>query len=151
MAASHRCFHFESIWPLKNEFFCGCEETTSELAASKQLEQICVTPPYFEKMSAAELVRRSGSGELWLVLDVREPWEVNIARIAGAKEIPMAQIPERAGELDLANPVAVLCHTGVRSARVAAWLVQNGFGTVANIEGGIDAWSVQIDETIPRY
>jgi rhodanese-related sulfurtransferase len=113
--------------------------------------EICVTPPNFEKMAPAELARRSGSGEPWLVLDVRELWEVNIARIAGAKEIPMAQIPERVDELDLESPVAVLCHTGVRSARVAAWLVQHGFGTVANIEGGIDAWSVQIDETIPRY
>jgi rhodanese-related sulfurtransferase len=102
-------------------------------------------------MTPAELEKRLNSGELWLVLDVREAWEVNIARVSVAMEMPMAQIPVRFGELDPAGPVAVLCHSGVRSARVAAWLVQQGFRTVANIEGGIDAWSEQVDATIPRY
>jgi rhodanese-related sulfurtransferase len=65
--------------------------------------------------------------------------------------MPMAEVPGRLHELNRNDSVAVLCHSGVRSARVAAWLIQQGFESVANIEGGIDAWSVEVDGTIPRY
>ena len=102
-------------------------------------------------LTPAEFVERSNKGELWRLLDVREPWELNIASVAETMTIPMATIPGRIGELNRYDRVAVLCHSGVRSARVAAWLLQQGFESVANIEGGIDAWSVEVDGTIPRY
>ena len=102
-------------------------------------------------LTPAELLERQNSGELWRLLDVREPWEVEIASIAGAVLIPMQQLPGRLAELDADDRVAVLCHSGGRSARVADWLAGNGFTTVANVEGGIDAWSTEIDTTIPRY
>ena len=90
-----------------------------------------------------------------LVLDVREPEELEIARIqADGFEllvIPMNDIPRRMAELDPQRPVAVLCHHGGRSQRVAMFLASNGFATVANVAGGIDAWSLERDASVPRY
>lgn len=63
----------------------------------------------------------------------------------------MREMPARLDELDLQTPIAVLCHGGMRSASIAAWLAANGAVTVANIAGGIDAWSVSVDPTISRY
>lgn len=90
-----------------------------------------------------------------VVLDVREPNELATASIkAGAFElipIPMNSVPQRLAELDSARPVACLCHHGARSQRVAAFLAANGFETVANIAGGIDAWTVELDASVARY
>lgn len=105
----------------------------------------------FEALTPAEYLRRSSSGELWQLLDVREPWEVEIARLDKTINIPMGDIPSRHTELDAARPVAVICHSGGRSARVAGFLALQGYSQVANIEGGIDAWSRDMDSTIPRY
>ena len=102
-------------------------------------------------LTPAELLHRQNSGELWQLLDVREPWEIEIASVAGALSIPMRQLPARLHELDSSEAIAVLCHSGVRSAQVAGWLLDGGFASVANIDGGIDAWSTEIDSTIPRY
>lgn len=90
-----------------------------------------------------------------VVLDVREPWELERASIQPAlctlKAIPMASIPLRLSELDADTPIAVLCHHGARSMQVAHFLVHNGFSKVANIAGGIAAWSSEVDNTIPQY
>ncbi len=90
-----------------------------------------------------------------VVLDVREPWEVQTASVKpdgfSLVAIPMNDIPARVAELDPATPVACLCHHGARSMRVASFLAQNGFGQVANISGGIDAWSASLDAAVPRY
>jgi rhodanese-related sulfurtransferase len=89
------------------------------------------------------------------VLDVREPAELAVARVTPdgftLRTIPMGEIPARLAELDPDQPIACLCHHGGRSMRVAQFLVQNGFAHVANISGGIDAWSLQRDPAIPRY
>jgi rhodanese-related sulfurtransferase len=90
-----------------------------------------------------------------LVLDVREPWELQTASIKPdgfeVLAIPMNEIPARIEQLDPERPVACLCHHGARSQRVAMFLAQNGFPRVANIAGGIDAWSAERDEGVPRY
>ncbi len=104
-----------------------------------------------EDITPGEFVRRRDSGELWALLDVREAWEIEIARIHQTIDIPMAEIPARIAELDASQAVAVLCHSGGRSAQVANYLVQTGFDRVANIVGGIDMWSLDIDDSIPRY
>ena len=104
-----------------------------------------------EDMTPGEFVGRRDSGELWALLDVREAWEINIARIDQTIHIPMAEIPARIAELDASQAVAVLCSSGGRSARVANYLLQTGFDRVANIVGGIDTWSLDIDDSIPRY
>lgn len=90
-----------------------------------------------------------------LVLDVREPWERQTASVAAQGfelvAIPMGEIPARLQELDPERPVACLCHHGARSLRVAAWLAQQGFAEVANLSGGIEAWSLERDPGVPRY
>jgi rhodanese-related sulfurtransferase len=96
----------------------------------------------------------SGAGET-IVLDVREPWELQTASIRAdgftLVTIPMNEIPARLAELDADKPVACLCHHGGRSQRVAAFLAHNGFSRVANIAGGIDAWAQEVDAGVPRY
>jgi rhodanese-related sulfurtransferase len=103
------------------------------------------------QLAPTDLSDMINSGELWLVLDVREPWEINIASVAGTLNIPMADIPDRYDELPADTRIAVLCHSGVRSDRVASWLAAQGIPAVANIVGGIDAWSLEVDSTVPRY
>jgi len=118
-----------------------------------------VSPAAFERedggliqdISPGEFCNRCNSGELWQLLDVRESWETKIAAVDSAIFIPMTEITGRLGELDREQPVAVMCHAGVRSARVAAFLQAQGFRTVVNIQGGIDAWSLEVDSSIPRY
>lgn len=104
-----------------------------------------------ENITPSEFLRRRECGELWALLDVREPWEIDIARIEETVDIPMSEITERVSELDASQSIAVLCHSGGRSAQVANYLAQAGFDRVANILGGIDAWSLDIDDSIPRY
>ena len=90
-----------------------------------------------------------------LMLDVREPWELATARLdlpgATLLHIPMATLPARRAELDPARPVAVLCHHGARSLQCVAYLRQHGHAAVYNVAGGIDAWSRQVDASVPRY
>ncbi len=85
------------------------------------------------------------------VLDVREPWEVEIASLPGAFTIPMGQIPERHAELDPARPLVCVCHHGMRSMQVGLFLERQGFGQVINLTGGIDAWSRLVDSSCPSY
>jgi rhodanese-related sulfurtransferase len=89
------------------------------------------------------------------VLDVREPFEVQAASVQAhgftLLHIPMALVPLRLSELDPTQPVACLCHYGVRSQQVAHFLAQHGFTQVANITGGIDAWSTTLDSSVARY
>ena len=94
----------------------------------------------------------SQSGEPFTLLDVREPWEVETARIEGAKLMPMGDVPSRAHqELDPENHIVVYCHHGVRSMNVTAWLRQQGFEKAQSMAGGIDAWSRTVDPKVPLY
>ena len=90
-----------------------------------------------------------------VVLDVREPSELQVASVKadGFKllTIPMGVIPPRLAELNPEQPIACLCHHGGRSMQVAAFLQSRGFSHVANIAGGINAWSGELDPSIPRY
>jgi rhodanese-related sulfurtransferase len=86
-----------------------------------------------------------------LLLDVREPWEWQRARIEGAQHIPMREIPARFGELDSAGEVVAICHHGGRSQQVAMFLEKNGFAKVHNLTGGVDAWSRTVDPAVPLY
>jgi rhodanese-related sulfurtransferase len=88
-----------------------------------------------------------------LLLDCRTPEEHAAAKIAGAVLIPMQELPERVGELAAhrLQPVIVHCHHGMRSLRVANWLREQGFTKVQSMQGGIDAWSREIDSSVPTY
>jgi rhodanese-related sulfurtransferase len=86
------------------------------------------------------------------VLDVREPWEYGTARIEGSKHIPMGDVPSRFNqELDPEDHIVVVCHHGVRSMNVTAWLRQQGFEKVQSLQGGIDRWARLIDASVPVY
>ena len=86
-----------------------------------------------------------------LVLDVREPWEVKLSRLPDSVHIPMNEVPARLGELEADRPVVCLCHHGMRSMQVALFLERQGVNEVANLAGGIDAWSREVDPTTPTY
>jgi len=86
-----------------------------------------------------------------LLLDVREPWEFEKARIAGAQLIPMREVPARHQELDPAKDVVAICHHGGRSHQVAIFLEKAGFKRIHNLVGGVDAWSRTVDPTVPLY
>jgi rhodanese-related sulfurtransferase len=98
-----------------------------------------------------QLKERMERGDKPLILDVREPEEVGWAAFPDATHIPMGEIPGRLSELDPQRETVVVCHHGVRSAQVAGYLASLGFARVLNLTGGIDAWSVTVDSTVPRY
>src|SRR6266566_5120993 len=102
-------------------------------------------------MSAPELKRKMDACEPFELIDVREPFEYEIARIDGAKLIPLGEIAERVNELQRERPIVVHCHSGQRSAQAVRLLQQRGFANLYNLEGGIDAWSDQIDPSVPKY
>ena len=111
-----------------------------------------------EQVSPRDLtswLQAAGGAGRPLLLDVREPaeWRIASVRANGSEllQMPMASIPPRLHELDPARPIAVLCHHGGRSMQVAMFLAQRGFTRLANIAGGIDAWSLQVDSSVPRY
>lgn len=84
-------------------------------------------------------------------MDVREPEEREVACIDSSVHIPMAEVPERAAELPEDRWLVIYCHHGTRSAMVAAFLEQRGHRRIANLRGGIDAWSGTVDPSVPRY
>lgn len=86
-----------------------------------------------------------------ILLDVREPGEVAVAAVAGAVHIPMGEIAARLGELDKSSTIVVMCHSGGRSMAVAEFLKSAGYAQVYNLAGGIDAWSRNVDPSVPRY
>ena len=97
------------------------------------------------------LERRQGGADL-LLLDVREDWESQLAPVpTEIVHIPMGQIAERLGELDPLKETVVICRSGGRSLEVARFLSGHGFASVANLAGGILAWSADLDPRIPRY
>jgi rhodanese-related sulfurtransferase len=89
------------------------------------------------------------------LLDCREAWELQSASVkvdgVDFKHIPMNDTPARMSELNADAPIAVLCHHGTRSQRVAQFLMQNEFTNVVNVAGGIAAWSRTVDPSIPQY
>jgi len=92
-----------------------------------------------------------GAREKMTLLDVREAAEIQIAAVPDTLRIPMMEIPARLGELSRNESIIVMCHSGARSRRVAEFLLASGFDDVFNLTGGIDAWSREIDPTVPRY
>ena len=103
------------------------------------------------EISPCELKKRLGDDDPPLMLDVREDWELVIAALDGVMHIPMNQVPDRLSELGTDREIAVICHHGGRSHQVTAFLKQSGFSRVINLTGGIDAWSRDVDSTIPEY
>jgi len=102
-------------------------------------------------MSAHELKRKMDAREAFQLIDVRELFEYEIARIDGSKLIPLGEIVERTDELQREQTIVVHCHSGGRSAEAVRLLQQRGFNNVYNLKGGIDAWSDEVDPSVPKY
>jgi rhodanese-related sulfurtransferase len=98
-----------------------------------------------------EVKRLRDAGEELTFLDCREPWEYQTAHIEGTTHIPMQDIPGRIQELDPEDHIVVICHHGVRSMNVTAWLRQQGFEKAQSVAGGMDRWSRVIDPKVPTY
>src|SRR6059058_2927840 len=104
------------------------------------------------EITAQEVVSLKSGREAFTLLDCREAWEHQTARIEGAVLMPMNEIPARAHqELDPDAHIVVYCHHGVRSLNVTNWLRQQGFEKVQSMRGGIDAWSRSVDPKVPVY
>jgi len=104
------------------------------------------------EITPEEVKTKLDQGDEITLLDVRESWEFETAKMAGAKLVPMGDVPSRAHqELDPEAHIVVVCHHGVRSMNVTAWLRQQGFEKAQSMRGGIDAWSRQVDGSVPVY
>ena len=156
-----RLLHFDALKMKFREFnlrrdpdcpVCGEQPT---ITAPIDYEMFCQGAPdlttAIPQIHVRELRERMSSGQPYILLDVREPFEFEMARIEGANLIPLGELPARWQELDREKEIFVFCHSGVRSDRAAEFLRSAGFAKVANVAGGIDAWSEEIDPNVPRY
>jgi rhodanese-related sulfurtransferase len=86
-----------------------------------------------------------------VLIDVREPWELDVCRVAGAKSMPMRAVPARYLELDRDAETVIICHHGARSYQVAMFLEHQGFTNIYNLHGGLAAWARDVDPAMPTY
>jgi sulfur-carrier protein adenylyltransferase/sulfurtransferase len=136
---------------------CGAHPTVTQLIDYQQFcgivpaakEEIAVKNGV-PQITVSELKRRIDAGEDLFILDVREPFEYQIANIGG-KLIPQGEVPQRLAEIDRDREIIVQCKSGGRSQRIAEFLKQSGYPDVVNLAGGILAWSSEIDSTVPKY
>jgi len=104
-----------------------------------------------QQISAEELARKLAEDQELLLLDVREAWEVDLCQIKGSTHISMSEISRRLAEINQTSEIVVICHHGMRSFQVAAFLETQGFDKVTNLNGGIDAWATTVDTAMTRY
>ena len=152
-----RLLHFDALKMKFREFnvrrdpqcpVCGDHPT---ITAPIDYEQFCGVAADVPAISVQELKRKLEAREPIQLIDVREPFENDIARIDNARLIPLGELPGRLDELDHESCLVVHCHTGMRSARAVQLLRGSGFRNVFNLEGGIDRWSDEIDPTVQKY
>jgi len=133
---------------------CGAHPTVTSLIDYEAFCGVTAAPPSDGKgaeIAAADLREQRERNPRLIVLDVREPHEWAIAHIDGARLIPLSELPERLGELDGHAEIVTHCHHGTRSMKALEILRAAGFANVRSLKGGIDAWSVQVDPSVPRY
>jgi rhodanese-related sulfurtransferase len=99
----------------------------------------------------AELQKKIAAGEKLQMIDVREAWEFETARIQGSILIPMGDVARRISEIDPDSEIVVICHHGGRSMQVGALLERQGFSKITNLSGGVDAWARTVDPSMPVY
>jgi adenylyltransferase/sulfurtransferase len=121
--------------------FCGIPQAAAAEAAEAPIPAITVQ----------ELKRKLDAKEKFELIDVREKFEWDIARIPGAKLIPLGELPSRMSELDSADEIVLQCKSGMRSAKALRLLREAGFAKLSNLTGGIEAWADQIDPAVPKY
>lgn len=103
------------------------------------------------EISASALATRLTQGDAVVLLDVREPWEFDVASVPNSTLVPLSSLPSAINRLDPDAEYVVICHHGARSDMAANWMRSQGYPTVRNLVGGIEAWSLEVDPTVPRY
>ena len=154
-----RLLHFDALkvkfreLKLRRDPQCPVCGESPTIFAPIDYDQFCGARPdrMVPAISVSELKRKMDAGEAFQLIDVREPFEYEIAHIEGARLIPLGEIADRAGQLPCEQPTVVHCHSGQRSAQAVHLLQERGFTKVYNLSGGIDAWSEEIDPTVPKY
>jgi adenylyltransferase/sulfurtransferase len=121
--------------------FCGARRDPASQGAAP--EPVALT--------ARELADRLARGEDLVVVDVREPFELQLARFPKAVHLPLGQVASRARELPADRTLVLACHKGTRSLRALELLRERGFTRLRNLSGGIDSWSREVDNSVPRY
>ncbi len=105
-----------------------------------------------KQISVSELKERLDTrGHDFVLLDVREPWELQICSLPDSVEIPMGQVRARLDEIEPQQDVVIICHYGIRSQQIAYYLQSAGYENLYNLRGGISAWSHEIDPSVPTY
>jgi len=131
---------------------CGTHPTVTKLIDYQAFCGVVPEPTYEDsEITARELQRDLETGRSLVLLDVRLPNEYEVARIPGARLIPLGELPDRLKELDDHSEIVAYCHHGPRGVRALEILRAAGFPRVRNLRGGIDAWSTEVDKTVPRY
>jgi adenylyltransferase/sulfurtransferase len=134
---------------------CGDHPTITKLIDYQEfcgIRPLNVRPVAAEgAIDALELKRKLDSGDNFLLIDVREPHEYQIARIPGARLIPLGELPKRLRELDPNAEIIAQCKSGARSQKAVDLMKQHGFKNVRNMTGGITAWSDKVDPSVPKY
>jgi len=161
-----RLVHFDALKMKFREFklrkdpkcpVCGDHPTITDLV---DYDQFCGIPQAqaadeeeanVPTITAPELKAKLDRGEKFQLIDVREQFEWDICHIPGARLIPLGQLPSRMSELDSADEIVLQCKSGARSARALHLLQEAGFAKLSNLEGGILAWSDQVDSSVPKY
>jgi len=153
-----RLLHFDALKMKFREFnirrdpqcpVCGDSPTITEAV---DYEEFCGTHTgEVAAISVSELKRKIDNGDAVMIVDVREPFEYDIAHIENSKLIPLSDLPDHVEELDRTKEIVALCHTGTRSAQAVNFLKGQGFERACNLAGGIEAWATEIDPTMPRY
>ncbi len=105
----------------------------------------------YKTITPSEFNERTSRGDDLLLIDVREPEELELARVECAQLFPMSRFREWADALDASREIVVMCHHGIRSAQVCMALAQQGYDKLYNLAGGIDRWSMEVDRGVPRY
>ena len=152
-----RLLHFEALkmkfreLKLRRDPQCPVCGDAPTITAPIDYEQFCGIAADVPAISVHDLKRKRDAREAIQLIDVREPFEFEIARIDGAKLIPLGQLANRLHELKRNGQTVVHCHTGMRSAQAVQMLRQSGFTNVYNLEGGIDAWANEIDPAMQKY
>ncbi|MFN2621665.1 MAG: molybdopterin-synthase adenylyltransferase MoeB [Chthoniobacterales bacterium] len=161
-----RLLHFDALkmkfreFNLRRDPQCPVCGDTPTIFEPIDYEQFCAgpaEPDWFAApegvptISAKELKAKMDNGEAFTLIDVREPFEYDIAHIAASRLIPLGELETRIDELPRTGTLVLQCHSGGRSEHAARLLREAGFENAVNLEGGIDAWSVEIDPAVPRY
>jgi adenylyltransferase/sulfurtransferase len=137
---------------------CGKNRTITGLI---DYEQFCGAParegpihqegPKVPEITCVDLKKRIDSKKPFVLIDVREPHEFQISRIPGSTLIPLGDVPKRWQEIPVDQEIVIHCKAGIRSAKALLFLQQQGYKNLLNLKGGIDAWSEEVDPSLPRY